>query len=803
MDRNLKKSAIAIALTAALNPAFANDDVPTPALALAASGENPNQNAYAETTVTQVTVSARRRTEKEQDVPSPITAIKGDDLKAMLISQVQDLQQALPSTNAAFMHARVSSVAIRGIGSNPANEGLEGSVGLYVDNVYQGRPGMLAIDLVDLEQVDLLRGPQGTLFGKNSTAGVLNLTTKRPTFTPERSIEVSAGERGYNQTLASVSGALSDHWAGRLSVSKTHDRGWLHNNYDGKDYNSVGREGIRGQLLYKPSDKFDLRLIADYNHEDDTQGTLIPYGFGPAAPGKSSWQAATAAALGLPAGSTPLITDPTLYQTSFDTAQRAVVYQGGLSAEANWRLDSGYSLTSITASRFWIFHPHNDNDVTAAPSLLDGGYNVKHRQFSQEVRLASPVGKTFDYVVGAYYYHQNIDGSFFINLGSKADIALLNSTAGLGIVDNTNSVSHGHGTTDSYALFSQGNWHLSEQWEFTGGLRATYEDKDGRSARSALSGGIPLTAYPAALRAIVQATRNAIGSAYDSGDLSVSGTAPSGLATLSYKVRPGLLGYVTASHGEKSGGINISGVGSAPTLGADSLKIRPEKANNFELGFKSQWLNNRLIVNADYYQTRIQDYQTNAYVTGPVTPVLILTNAGDVKSNGVEWDIKARPIAGLSLNFTGSYNDAHYLSFVNAPVSAELAATGATKADLSGQPLVGAPKWIANPGVRYDWRLNDEVRQYVVANYAWRSDAQGYVDNSKYALIPAYGLLNLSTGVQIGHGNQNWDISLWAKNALDKHYFLTASAAQTTGGGGYVAAVGAPRTIGVTARLEF
>ncbi|QCP14296.1 TonB-dependent receptor [Pseudoduganella umbonata] len=751
----------------------------------------------------EVTVTARRRTERAQEVPAPMSVVRGDDLKASLISQVQDLQQALPSTNAAFSQPRVSSVAVRGIGSNPANEGLEGSVGLVVDNVYQGRPGMLAIDLVDLEQVELLRGPQGTLFGKNTTAGVLNLTTRKPTFAPEHSIELSGGQRGYYQALASLSGPLSTTLAGRLSVSKTHDDGWLRNRHDGRRYNSVDREGIRGQLLYRPDASFDLRLIADYHREDDTQGTLVPYGFGPAAPGKLDWQAAAAAALGLPAGSRPIDTDPRSHQVDFDSAQRMTAYLGGVSAEANWRLASGFQVTSVTASRFWTFRPRNDNDLTPAPGLTDGGFSVKHRQFSQELRLASPSGGRFDYVLGAYYYHQNIGDDFTTAMGPKADILVLNNTAGLGIVDNTFGRSHGQGTTDSYALFGQGNWHVNDRLDVTVGLRGTHESKDGRVYREALAGGRALSTYPAAARAVVAATRGAIGGAYDSGDLHVSGNAPSGLATASYKVTPALLAYATLSHGEKSGGISISGVGSAPTLGAQSLKIEPEKADNLELGVKSGWWNNRLLVNVNYFRTRIQDYQTNAFVQGPVTKVLILTNAGDVQSDGVEFDVKARPARGLSLTFTGSYNDAHYTRFADAPAAAELAATGATRADLAGRPVVGAPKWILNPGGRYEWRLGDDVRQYLIANFAWRSRAEGYIDNSRFARIGAYGLLNVATGWRFGAGDRQWDVSLWARNALDRRYFLAAQASQLTGGGGYSAAAGAPRTVGATGRLEF
>ncbi|MGL4316373.1 MAG: TonB-dependent receptor plug domain-containing protein, partial [Pseudomonas sp.] len=137
-------------------------------------------------TLGKVTVTARRRAEDAQSVPTPITALSGADLETQKVYRIQDLQQALPSVNVAYVHARVSSLAVRGIGNNPASDGLEGSAGIYLDNVYLGRPGMAAFDLLDIEQLELLRGPQGTLFGKNTTAGVLNITTRKPTFTPER-----------------------------------------------------------------------------------------------------------------------------------------------------------------------------------------------------------------------------------------------------------------------------------------------------------------------------------------------------------------------------------------------------------------------------------------------------------------------------------------------------------------------------------------------------------------------------------------------------------------------------------------
>ncbi|MDR2678156.1 MAG: TonB-dependent receptor, partial [Zoogloeaceae bacterium] len=655
-----------------------------------------------------VTVTVRRREEDSQRVPASVSSVRGDDLADKRISQVQDLQQVLPSANAAFMHARVSAVAVRGIGNNPASEALEGSVGLYVDNVYYARPGMLAIDLVDLEQVDLLRGPQGTLFGKNTTGGVLSLTTKKPTFSPERSISLSAGNRGYYQALLSFSGPLSDTLAARLSLSRTHDDGWLKNVYNGQRSNSVDREGFRAQALWKPNGGFDLRVIADYNHEDDSQGTMVPYGFVPATALRPvSWSQVV---VGM--GGQPFITDPEKHKVNFDAEQGLSVYQGGLSAEANWHLSNGFDVTSVTAWRNWIFHPRNDPDYTALDLAENAGASVRHKQFSQELRLASPKGERFDYVLGAYYYWQKISSDSFLNPGTHPFAAYLPRNSEQSKLE-----------TNSYALFAQGNWHLTPRLDLGLGLRGTYEIKKGSSHREAPT-------------------------AWDSGKLTVRDFSPSGLFSLSYRFSDRFLGYTLLAYGEKSGGVNPTSA--LETLGTDAMKIKPEKAGNFEVGFKSDWLDRRLQVNSNLFIGKIKDYQTTTYVTSPASPTLtsVLTNAGDVKTWGLEFDVKARPIQGLSLSLNGSYNHARYTRFGNAPCALEIQALQGKRngdCDLSGEPLAGAPEWIVNLGGRYDWFVGEGVSQYLVANYAWRSEAEGNLDNSRYARIPAYGLLNLAT----------------------------------------------------------
>jgi len=230
----------------------------------------------------EVVVTARRRAENAQEVPIPITALSGAALDQSGLYRLEDLNERLPSLNAQFGNPRQTSIAVRGLGNNPANDGLESSVGVYLDDVYLGRPGMANQDLVDLDQVSLLRGPQGTLFGKNTTAGVLNLTTSAPSFTPGGVVEASAGNYGYYQLRGTVTGPIEDDTlAGRLSYSKTYRDGYIDDVTDGRRLNGVDREGLRAQLLFKPSDALTVRVIADYEEENSPCCISVLYNLGP------------------------------------------------------------------------------------------------------------------------------------------------------------------------------------------------------------------------------------------------------------------------------------------------------------------------------------------------------------------------------------------------------------------------------------------------------------------------------------------------------------------------------------------
>ncbi|QXI15486.1 TonB-dependent receptor [Pseudomonas hamedanensis] len=728
-----------------------------------------------------VTVTTRRREESSQDVPTPMSVVSGQNLEAQRVYRIQDLQQLVPSVNVAYMHARQSSVSIRGLGNNPASDGLEGSVGLYIDNVYLGRPGMAVFDLMDIEQLEVLRGPQGTLFGKNTTAGVINISTRAPSFTPERSIETSVGEDGYFQTKGTISGPLNDQLAGRFSAYRTRSDGDIKNEYDGHDLNGGSREGFRAQLLFKPNEDFNLRWIGDYNEEDSSAGTRVLYNTGPTINGVNLYESRASTA-----GAT--LVNGRHRKVNLDNEQHVTVHQGGTSVEANWTLPSDFTLTSISSYRFWNFTPRNDDGLNV-PASYNAGVSVEDKQYSQEFRLASPKGEFFDYVVGAYYFGSDLDNKSFAWYGPQADI--WNGTPA-GALANVTSVGNGHIKTDSFALFAQGTWHLTERLDFTAGVRGTYEEKNAWVSRNAPSGGVAVAG------AAANARRGRAG-AYDSGDLNQYSSSPSGLLNLSYRITDDVLGYATLSHGEKSGGVNLA-VGSAPTAGADSLLIGTERANNAELGFKSTLWDHRLQLNANVFWTQVNAYQTNAY--DAANRVQYLTNAGSVRSRGIEFESTVVPLRGLTLNFNGSYNDVSYLSYKDAPCPPEVSqAPGApASCDLSGHQVVGASKWIGNANGEYKWNLDNGFEPYVTGSYAFRSKAVGTVEDSDYGQIPSYAVVNFSTGLRGDFNQGQWDVSLWLKNAFDKTYYTTL---WTGGNGGYEGLLGTPRTLGVTGRYDF
>jgi iron complex outermembrane recepter protein len=723
----------------------------------------------------EVVVSARRRAENAQNVPIPITALSGAALDQSGVYRIEDLNARMPSLNVQFANPRQTSIAVRGLGNNPANDGLESSVGVYLDDVYLGRPGMANQDLIDLDQVSLLRGPQGTLFGKNTTAGVLNLTTSAPNFTPGGVIESSAGNDGYYQVRGTATGPLDDDaLAGRITYSKTYRDGFVDDVTDGRRLNGVDREGFRGQLLFKPNDALSVRAIADYEEENSPCCISVLYSLGPnnGALLKAHLAAADATE----------IYDPNFLSTSINSPQYMQVRQGGGSVQVNWRLDGGETLTSITAYRSWKFLPTNDADGTSVSAIINAGQAVDDEQWSQEIRLASPTGGAVDWVGGLYYFYQYQSNMSFTQYGPDAR-ALYGLPA---FYNDAYSQVRAYPETDSYAAFGQGTWHISEQWSLTAGLRDTQEDKTSHIERNPPIGapGVDLV-LPA----------------YSSGDLKISNNNVSALASLSDQFDPHLLGYVSAARGAKAGGINES----VPVghLGVSSLYVAPETANDYELGLKSTWLDQTLLFNVNLFWTDVKNYQaTQLEQTSPGVFVQTLSNIGGVRTRGVETEFTAKPLDGLSFDLNASYNDAVYTSYANAPCAIESTLAGEVTCNLTGEQVVGAPRWVVNPDVNLSQAFGAGISGYVLAGYSWRSSFFGTADNSEYGVVRSYGLLNVRVGLRGDFGPKvTWDVSAWANNALDKRYLIGGVTGPTFGA--YSLFPGDPRFWGATARVEF
>ncbi len=323
-------------------------------------------------------------------------------------------------------------------------------------------------------------------------------------------------------------------------------------------------------------------------------------------------------------------------------------------------------------------------------------------------------------------------------------------------------------------------------------MRGTYEEKSAWVERYAPLGG-------AAVSGAAAAARNGRVGAYDSGDIGLHSVSPSVLLSLSYRFSDQVLGYASLSHGEKSGGVNLT-VASAPSAGADSLLIGTERANDAELGLKTTLLDNRLILNGNLFWTVVHGYQANAYDEANRTQYL--TNAGDVRSRGLEFEATALPIRGLTLNFQCVLQRRSLPVLQERPVRPEVAfqAGAPASCDLSGHQVVGASKVHR----QLQWRVSLEARRwpgpYLTASYAFRSRAVGTIDDSAYGQIPSYALVNASAGLRGDYGDGQWDLSLWLKNAFDKTYFTSL---WNSANGGYAGVLGTPRTLGVTARYDF
>jgi len=736
-------------------------------------------------TVGEVVVTARHRSENLQSVPVSVSALSSDFIKKTNTSNIAQIAQLVPSLSFTFFNARNANLNIRGLGNNVglANDGLEPGVGFYVDGVYYNRPATAVFDLVDIGQIEVLNGPQGTLFGKNSTAGAVTVTTEGPKFTPEFTGELSGGNYGYFQQWYAVSGPLiDDKLAGRLTFGTTTRSGYLFNSTKDGDVNNYRDLNVRAQLLWTPTSNFKMHLIGDYSDQrtnccdEVLEGIVSP-------PNLKNF-----VELSQIFGYTPIV-DPQNRIAVSNAIIHANQETGGVSAQEDWSLPA-FTLTSISSWRFWNWWPANDSDYTPLP-VLNASQNGDYQdQYSQELRIASSGVNRIDYVGGVFAFYEHVKALGYSQYGDAATAFLLSPKLPSLVANGYTVRTYPIYKTTSLAAFGQATWHIIPKLNLTGGLRYTYDKKDG-SFDQVTSGGVPLTGPLAALLPF----RNALGT-NDAFSLSDNKGDLSGMVDLSYQATSNLMGYVTYSKGFKSGGLNLVQL----PVGIP-LTIAPESIDMVEGGIKSTLFNHRLSLDGDVFFENDSNYQANLIDTNVPTPKQYLSNIPKVQSQGIEVNMNAQPFDGLSVYTSAIYDRAIYADFPNAPCPLERVTTPVC--NLSGAPLAGVPKWTISAGGEYAHPVtfgSREVSAYVGLDYTYKSSLYSVATDSIYSYLPALSLLNVRGGVRSPEGK--WDLYMWAKNVTNKFYynFIAAGVGNT---GALDAAPGDPRTFGVTLRFHY
>ncbi|RVU02444.1 TonB-dependent receptor [Mucilaginibacter limnophilus] len=772
----------------------------------------------------EIVVTSRRRSEVLQDVPIPISVVGGTQIDQAGAFNVNRVKELIPSVQLYTSNPRNTGINIRGIGSpfGLTNDGLDPGVGFYVDGVYYARPAAATLDFIDIDRIEVLRGPQGTLFGKNTSAGAINITTRKPTFTPEASFETSFGNYGYIQAKASISGPLSKKFAARVSFSGTQRNGLVENIATGRATNDINNLGGRAQLLFRPSDNVSITLAGDVSDQKpDGYAQVVAGVVKTNRPAYRQFDAITADLnYKLPS------TNPFDRIIDHDTPWRSGNQLGGVSLNADIKVGPG-TLTSTTAWRYWNWDPSNDRDFTGLPVLAKSQNPAKHKNWSQEVRYAGQLSEKLSGVVGLFYIDQEVKITGTEESGSAQARFSKSSTGAIkGVADTTYDdlwaipgLLDGYGIytdasikSQSAAAFASIDWEFAKNFHILPGVRFNYDNKEVYYNRVAKGGlDIASTSYSSTIKTELQKIKSGVYSSqqYDA-DADEKNFTYS--ATAAYKPSRRLNAFATYSTSFKPVGVNVAGL---PTTTVDGKTvadlslavIKPEKTKHYEIGVKTTPLDN-LILNLTFHNSDIKNYQTN--VNSPELGVNrgYIANADKVNVKGLEFDGSYRLNQNFSFYGAASYTDAKYVKFTNAPLPLE--ETGLTtqvdgKAvqvafkDISGGRLPGVSKWAGSLGGEYATPFKaygKDTKFFIAADGFFRSSFSSSPSPSAYLNIDGYTLINARVGFKAVKGVSAY---IWSRNLLNTNYFEQLLPAGGNAGH-YAAVLGDQRTFGVTLR---
>lgn len=703
------------------------------ALALSSLGAVPalaqGSGASEPVGVLDIIVTAQKREQKLQDVPVSIVAISGQQIEDMQISDLRSIQGQIP--NFAVLNSGVNPVVfIRGFGSGPNNVAFDQTVSIYMDGIYGGRGAQFSAPFFDLERMEVMRGPQGALFGRNTAAGAISLVSATPGNMFEA--HVSAGydfERNGYDVTGVVSGPVSDTFGVRVAGKFTRQDGYIRNLYNDKDDPQLSDELVRLTVRWTPADSVDITGKLEYARHLLEGGVNVSGSLTErtdfAQAGKFRYVSSNYAGSGL-AEESGITTWNAALTANIDVGDHVITAIGGYSAFDTVRF-TAYDERSPDGT----VPPNNAN------AKFGNGFPEDFKQFSAELRLTSPTGGLIEYVVGAYYDHSDYhlqQDSFYREIA--------------GSITGHQSTDFDQ-TGDAYSLYGQGTINLTSDLRLIAGLRYSHVTKDGFFTARTVS-GMPL---------------NVIGPDR-SGSLSESYFDPS--ATFQADIAPDVMFYATYARGSKSGGF----VSNTYNVSQEGFQYKPERSTNYEAGIKSTLGGGKATINVTLFSTEFEDLQQSSY--DPDLRTFLTRNAAKARSRGVELEMQMAPTRNLQVHAAFAYLDAKFIDYPGAPCLATQTLAECNSADpesiaannIAGMPLLFAPKWSGNVGFSYTLEAGD-FNVVTNANTSFRSDyfiADGY--------SPIWGLqdgwIKLDGRIQFGPASDRWNVALIGRNLTNE-----------------------------------
>ncbi|MET3762290.1 TonB-dependent receptor [Sphingomonas sp. UYEF23] len=731
------------------------------------------------TGVADIVVTAQKRSERLQDVPVAVSSISGDSLKAANLTNITDIRFLAPSVQfAESNNVRGEGFAVRGVGTFAFADGTEQSVSVVVDGVVLGRPGMGTGDLSDIAQVDVLRGPQGMLFGKGGSAGVVSITTRNPTQSFSAEGRLSYGTDNETKLNAILNAPITDKLALRVNGYLNRRDGFINNVFTKQTLAGVSEGGFRGKLLYEPNADLSVLVAGDWARHTSACCQSVIIGTVGAAP--NNYVVSRLAVYGI-------VPSYDNNQTDVGGAVYENMTQWGGSLEIN-KSFGRYTLTSISAYRRWVLHDNTDTGFTDTPVFPVNGADERQQQLTQELRLASPKGGLIDYVTGLYYFNQNLKAAY----PQQGQLAFPAATTVFSRKAQPDI------QTLNYAAFGQANIHVTPTLTLIAGGRYTHDDLTlvnyNRTLVSSTDAPFPGAAPLSFNKDNYPSNRKANNFSFKLG--------------AQYKVTPDVMAYATYARGYKGPGI---GLVSGYQLG-QPLFSNPEIPSNYEVGLKTSWLNRKLIFNVDLFTTDIKDFQTQVATpfifNGTNLAILQIANAGKVRTRGVEMDFSARPTSRLTITGNAAYIEAKFADFPNGTcnyptqpgcflsttIPGTTTVVPATRFfNNTGLILPNSPKFSYALTASYDLPLSTTTTGFLRTNYNYRSSVNFSANGDPLSAQRGYGIAGGQIGVRSSDGR--WSAAVFARNVFDKHFVASIG-----NGGSYQNAQltsAAIRTIGV------